>query len=75
MAQLVKLLTYDDGDEKTDLKWCLVEELSDSPRTACTGEAFGPGESGCEFKTKQGLIKDITCPRCKEIIKWYKGLK
>jgi hypothetical protein len=73
--QLVKILYNDDGEKQNSPKWHLVTRYSDSPRAVCTGEVFGMGESRAVYKDKYSEKGGITCPKCLEIIKWYKSIK
>jgi hypothetical protein len=70
---LVKILVDDGGDKRESPKWCLAVRNDGSKRTLCTGEAFGLGESTAIFKEKKAN-KGITCPKCIEIIKFYKSI-
>lgn len=67
------MITDDDGERHTSKKWHLVTTHGDSPRTVCTGEVFGEGESSAIFKEK--FTGKITCPNCIEIVKWFKEIK
>jgi hypothetical protein len=73
---LVKMLTNDDGTEydKDNQVWHLVVRISDSLRTFCGGEVFGEGESQAKFVTKE-VQRGITCPQCKNFIKFIKSVK
>lgn len=71
---VVKILIDEDGDVTGNTKWCLVQDNvgNDAPRTVCSGEVFGLGQSSAEFKTKKGKV---TCPNCIATIKWFKSIK
>lgn len=70
---VVKILIDDDGEEKQNPKWCLVDPCNYQGRaTLCTSEFFGFGESGAVFETKSGKI---TCEHCIEKLKRYKSIK
>lgn len=71
----VKLLTFDGGEPHDDSEYwhAIVRDWFGSRRTACGGEAFGCGESGCEFKERASMI--VTCPRCIEYINGLRKYK
>lgn len=72
---LIKLITNDDGEEIQNPKWHITQPFGDSDRTLCSGEAYGLGESGAIFEGKFGSLKDCDCPKCLEIVSWFKKLK
>jgi hypothetical protein len=74
MNQLVKILSSDGGERRENPVWCLWNTFDGSPRTVCGGEAFGKGESHCEFEMKEDE-RGITCPKCKEITRFFKAVK
>lgn len=51
MNELVKILTDDDGEAKSDAHvWHLVDPTNNmGPSALCTQEFFGAGESMCQF--------------------------
>lgn len=71
--QLVKILTNEYSEKEDNPVWCLVNPHGDAPRSVCSGQVFGYGESSVEFESKE--TGRITCPECKKIIKWFKGIK
>lgn len=70
-VQLVKITVNEDG-EKERRGWCLTTSFADAQRTVCMGEAVGEGESSAVYTEKTGVIADVTCEKCKEIIRWWK---
>jgi len=73
---LVKILSSDDGIKRKKTVWCLDDYEAATHRTFCEGEAYGIGDSGCEFENKYHLKKgDITCPRCIDKIKKIQLIK
>lgn len=74
MNRLVKLLANDDGDLIERPKWCLVDNYDATDRTACTGEAFGSGESSARYETKEAE-RGITCENCKGRVRFFKSVK
>jgi len=74
MHRLVKIIVTDDGIEEDSPQWHLVEEFGGGPRALCTGEVFGEGEGQAVFEEKK-VEAGISCPRCKEIVRWFKAIK
>jgi hypothetical protein len=72
--RVVKILFHDDGEKADSPKWHLVNSFGDSARALCTGECFGVGEGGAVFKEKELKKGSITCPRCIEMLKFYKSV-
>lgn len=70
---LVKFITDEDGGEAFNDHWHLVQTHGDAPRAVCSGEVFGFGESGAEYKDKHK--GRVTCPKCIEIVKWFKAVR
>lgn len=67
---LVKILSSNDGLKRVKPAWCLDSYDAATHRTFCEGEAYGIGDSACEFENKYFTIKgDITCKKCIEKIK------
>jgi len=77
MNRLVKILSDDSGERRNSPKWCLVNPNypDGSPRTYCSGEAFGEGESAVVYKEKWVSKGGITCPLCLRYIKVIKSVK
>jgi len=76
MHSLVKITSDDDGDEKPDPQWCLVDPSNFSgPAALCTQEYFGDGESSCVYETKEVRRAGITCRLCLEKLKLMKAIK
>lgn len=75
MAILVKILKDDDGEKVLNPKWHLSVHNSGTSRALCTEEAYGIGDSSCEFELKNNYPKGITCDDCKRKIKWFKSIK
>lgn len=73
--KLVKITVNECGEEEPERGWCLVQEFGDAMRTVCMGEVFGEGEGAAEYETKDGSGREITCPRCRQIVQWYKAIK
>lgn len=74
--ELVKITVDDDGDEKPDPKWCLVDPTNGGgPATMCTAEFFGYGESGCVYEIKAVKRGGITCEDCLKKIRLIKAIK
>ena len=73
---LVKMLTNDDGTAypKEEQFWHLAVRIDGTPRTFCSGEALGYGESSAQFISKEAE-RGITCPKCREFIKFIKAVK
>lgn len=74
MPHLVMILSSDDGEKRDDPVWHL-NYGRDAERTFCEGEAFGIGESGCDYKTKVTKRGGITCPECLKMIKEIKAIR
>lgn len=72
---LVKLLTHDDGEPVESPVWHLSDQYGDSARTLCSGEAYGIGESSSEYEYASGFGRDITCDRCRRILKTHQEIK
>jgi len=72
---VVKILTSDDGDKRENRVWCYVVNTDATNRTFCGGEAFGYGESSCEYKDKVVEKGGITCPKCLAMIREIKAVK
>jgi len=72
MAHVVKLFTNDYGEKYDNPQWHYVHENCGGAVAFCSGEYFGAGESGCEYKDKEGKI---TCPDCIALIKTIKTVK
>lgn len=70
--EVVKLITHDNGEPTGDKTWHYIHEISGGQATLCGGEYFGYGESGCDYRLKEGKI---TCPDCIAIIKEFKSVK
>ncbi len=75
MALLVKILSSDDGSKRNNRVWCYFTNESATKRTFCEGEAFGVGDSSCEFKLKEVQKGGITCPKCIAKIKTIQAIK
>lgn len=78
MNKLVKILVDDDGYKNDDPEWCIDMSFImgySSPRTLCTGEVYGDGESAAIFKVKLNKRGGVTCPNCLRIIKGFKKVK
>ena len=75
MNHTVKIYFNDDGDKQSKPKWHYVTHHGDSPRTLCTGEAFGEGEGAAIFKDRVTEKGGITCDQCLIIIKHMKKIK
>ena len=76
MNFLVKILTSDDGEPRDlDLQYWHYVINDDAERTLCEGEAFGEGESSCEYERKSVKRGGITCPDCLLKIKKIKAIK
>jgi hypothetical protein len=75
MARVVKILTHDDGTKNENKRWCLTVHEAGTDRTLCEGEAFGIGDSGCEYIEKVAVSGSITCEDCRKKIKWFKSIK
>ncbi len=75
MARVVKILTHDDGTKNEKQRWCLVVNEAATDRTLCEGEAFGAGDSACEYKEKVAAKGSVTCEDCIRQIKWFKSIK
>lgn len=63
MHLLVRIIVDDDGETRHDSGlWHLVEpgDLQEDA-VLCTGEAFGTGESSCEYETKTMDRGGTTC--------------
>jgi len=73
---LVKIFSDDDGVpyDKDEQFWHLVTRYGDADRTFCSGEVFGEGEGKATFQTKT-VERGITCPKCREYIKFIKSVK
>jgi hypothetical protein len=73
---LVKIVINDDGDIVDNPKWHVIESFSGDPRLLCTGEVYSTIQTKhVKYETKQGKLKDCDCPKCQEIVKWFKSLK
>lgn len=73
--QLVKILAYEDGEKIDKPHWHLVvTKYRDGPRALCSGVVFGEGESRVEYKTKDAYRLGKICPKCLEIINWFKSI-
>lgn len=72
MPTLIKVFSDDDGRKVDDRGWCATMNI-DAPRTLCTGEAYGQGESSVVYKTKES--GKVTCPACIKILKTLKEFK
>ncbi len=70
--RVVKIITTDDGEPTKDRRWHLVVNEAATDRSLCTGDAFGIGDSGAEYKEKIGKV---TCAECIKTIKWFKRIK
>ena len=75
MHSLIKIIRNDDGDIIDNPKWCLTMATGEAPRTLCTGEAFGYGESRAEFEHKIVKRGGITCRQCMNELLSYKSVK
>ncbi len=69
---VVKIIRNDDGDKVSSPKWHYIFDHGSGLQTLCTSEFFGYGESGAEYKQKQGKI---TCQDCIEMIKELKRVR
>lgn len=76
MNHLVKIISNDDGDKlsKEEQVWHVAIK-SDALRTLCTGEAFGFGESSCEYEEKWVKRGGITCDACLQKVKFIKKIR
>ncbi len=74
MHQLVKIIVNEDGINEDDPQWHLAHDFGEGPRALCTGEVFGEGEGPAVFQTKT-VRAGIPCPRCKEMVRWFKAIK
>jgi len=72
-ASLVKIKVCDDGSKNKYAKWCATNQFGDSVRSLCTAEAFGFGESDVKYDIKTNGL--VTCPKCIEMLKFYKQFK
>jgi hypothetical protein len=76
MHSVVKILSDDGGEIRQSPVWCLVDPTNpQGSSTYCTKEFFGPGESGCTYKTKTVERGGISCPECLRYIKVMKAIK
>ncbi len=66
----VKITKDDDGYKIKYAKWCAIINFDGSPRSFCTGQVFGYGESSVVYETSQ--IKKVTCKQCIERINYIK---
>lgn len=73
--QLVRIIEDEDGEATNNDSWHLAVQPDSSPRTLCTGEAFGGSEGAAVYETKSVKRGGITCPKCLEIIKQFKAIK
>lgn len=69
---IVKITVNDDGEKVRNPKWHYAFNTGSGDQALCTGEYYGFGESGCEYKLSRGKI---TCPDCVAIIKEIKKIK
>lgn len=72
---VVKILFDDDGEKRDEPVWCLSEFVDGAPRTLCSGEVYGDGESSVIYKEKTVERGGITCDNCKSIINRIKSIK
>lgn len=73
MAFVVKITRDDNGESIENAKWCWIDATNAQGAAAfCSAQFFGPGESRCEYKVKEGKI---TCPECIKKIKTIKEIK
>lgn len=77
MNHLVKILTDDSGEprEKKFQTWCLIVYENGTNRAFCSGEAFGGGDSACDYERKTVKRGGITCEKCIDRIKEIKAIK
>ena len=75
MHTIVKFTKDDDGYSVKNDKWHLVVNEAGCHSKSCTGEVFGFGSSGVEFKEKDSIKGGVTCPACIEKIKFYKAIQ
>ena len=71
--KLVKIITDEDGYRTGDDNWHLSEGSAGSPKALCTGQVYGCDEGPVQYSTKVG--GNITCPKCKDIIKFFKSIQ
>lgn len=71
----VKILFHDDGMKSTKPKWHLGLQEAATTRTFCEGEAYGEGDSRCEYETKSLKDQKVTCLKCIELINKIKTVK
>lgn len=74
MNSLVKIIQDENGEKIVRPKWHLIVLFDGSPRTFCSGEAFGFGESSVVYETKEAT-RGITCDKCKDNIRRIKKAK
>lgn len=74
MNTLVMIVTNEDGEEEEPL-WHAINPHADDLMVLCSGQYFGDGASECTYKTKDIIRGGISCPKCVEIIKFYKSIK
>lgn len=77
MNHLVMLTINEDGEaiSAIDRRWCLIDGVSGSDATLCTGEVFGYGEGGARGNHKAVKRGGITCEDCLGKIEFYKSIR
>lgn len=74
--KIVKIIIDDSGEKVKYPKWHLSTNVWDAERTLCSGEVFGEGESSAIYKEQIVTdLKKMTCPNCREILKYFKAIK
>lgn len=75
MNYLIKITRDDDGFLVEAPVWHLIDpDPRMGAKSLCTGEFFGEGESGVEYKLKS-VLRGVPCETCREIIKSYKKIR
>jgi hypothetical protein len=70
---IVKFYIDPDGNKINNPKWCVVSDVGRTDSSDLCG-----GTPLCDFDDydlKDGKLKDVTCPKCLDTVKWFKSLK
>lgn len=71
---LVKIKTSDNGEIYHNPEWHLSIQWAATHMALCTMEAYGMGNSACEYEEKQ-VDRGVPCHKCKALIKGFKSIK